>query len=178
MAVLGSGWVPLDWWHLWDSKRLILSPRSRIWVQFRSISMIFELFRKVATTLLPGIYRVFGPVVPKSFFLVLWPKPKRCATNSCADSWRYHLGKCLLWPFHAHLRFPFFWHFWKPLPFACVNPGRVVFTKFGHQPYVIWVGSLTVSLLSQMKCRYFIWLEGLSSWLSKTHKLSLIPPTT
>ena len=95
MAVLGVGGVPLDWWHLGDSKRLILSPRSRIWVHFRPISMIFELFRKVAMILWPGIYRVFGLELSETNFRVFWSEPKRCATKSYADSWWYHLEK---WP--------------------------------------------------------------------------------
>ena len=97
--------------------------------------MTFELFRKVATTLWPGIYRVFGLDLSENNSRVFWSEPKRWATKSYADSWWYHLEKCLLWPFRIHLRFSIFGHFWKPLPFACLNPGRVVFTKFGHQPY-------------------------------------------
>ena len=42
----GSGGVPLDSQHIGDSKSLILRPIRRIWVQFRSIFMIFRLFQK------------------------------------------------------------------------------------------------------------------------------------
>ena len=58
-----------------------------------------------------GVYRLFVPIVPKLAFRVFWSEPKRCATNSYADSWWYHLEKCLLRPFRAHLRFWLLCHF-------------------------------------------------------------------
>ena len=73
--------------------------------------MICELSRKVATTLWPGIYRVFGLELSENNFRVFWSEPKRCATKSYADSWWYHLDKCLIQPFRVHLRFSMFGHF-------------------------------------------------------------------
>ena len=77
-------------------------------------------------------------VLPDLHFRGFRSEPKRCPTKSYADSWWYHLGKCLIWPFRAHLRFPIFGRFWNPLLFACFHFGSLVFTKFGHQPYVQW----------------------------------------
>ena len=56
----------------------------------------FELFRKVATTLWPSIYRVFGLDLSENNSRVFCSEPKRWATKKYADSWWYHLEKCLL----------------------------------------------------------------------------------
>ena len=97
--------------------------------------MISVISRKVVVASWHGVDRVFGLGIQKSDFQGFGSEPKRCATKSYADSWWYHLEKCLLLHFHARLRFSFFDHFWRPLPFACFNSGSLVFTKFGHQPY-------------------------------------------
>ena len=68
-------------------------------------SSIFQISGSIVTASRHGIYRVFGPIVPKSAFRVFLSGSKRCATKSYADSWRYHLQKCLLWPFRGPLRF-------------------------------------------------------------------------
>ena len=99
----------------------ILSPKSRIWFQFRSIFMILDFFRKVVMASWPGIYRGFGPADPKSAFRGFRSGPKRCTTNSYTESWRYHDEKCLLWPVHAHLRFYFLDICWSLLPFASLG---------------------------------------------------------
>ena len=65
----------------------------------------FELFRKVVEASWPSICRVFGPVDLKTYFGGFRSVPKSCATKSYADSWRYHLDKCLIRPFHVHLFF-------------------------------------------------------------------------
>ena len=81
------------------------------------------------------VFIVFSArVLHNSHFPGFRSGPKRTATKSYADSWWYHLGECLLWLFQAHLRFWFFGHFCRPLPFAYRNSGSLVFTKFGHQP--------------------------------------------
>ena len=45
-----------------------------------------------------------------------------------------HLEKCLFQPFRVHFRFSIFGHFCRPISFACLESGSVVFTKLGHQP--------------------------------------------
>ena len=84
---------------------------------------------------LPGtVFIVFSArVASNSQFRGFGAESKRCAAKSYADSWWYHFGKCLIRPFRVHLRFSFFGHFWKPLPFGYLNSGSLVSTKFGHQ---------------------------------------------
>ena len=94
------------------------------------------------------VFTVFSArVLHNSHFPGFRSGPKRTATKSYADSWWYHLGKCLLWLFQAHLSFWFFGNFCRPLPFAYLNSGSLVFTKFGHQPFqysktLSWIGIL------------------------------------
>ena len=84
------------------------------------------------------VFIVFSArVLPNMHFRGFGSRPKRCAAKRYADSWWYHLEKCPIWLFHTHLRFSISGHFWKPLPFVYLNSGSVVFTKFGHQPYVL-----------------------------------------
>ena len=81
------------------------------------------------------VFIVFSArVLHNSHFPGFRSGPKRTATKSYADSWWYHLEKCLIRPFRVHLRFSFSGHFWEHLPLVCFNSGSLVFTKFGHQP--------------------------------------------
>ena len=94
----------------------------------------FRLFQKSCHGFLTLYLPCFGPGAPDSHFRSFRSEPKRCATKSYADSWWYHLEKCLSCPFRVHLRFPIFGNFGGSLPFDCSNSGSLVFTKFGHQP--------------------------------------------
>ena len=125
--------------------------------------MIFSTSTKVVMAFWPGIYCVFGPAVPKSAFWVFRSGPKRCAAKSYADSWWYHLGKCLLCPFRAHLRFSFSGHFWRSGLFSDIWPPEKVYTNCFRQPYddcdnrprlgaCVWC-----SLVFFLSCQYFTW---------------------
>ena len=65
----------------------------------------FRLFQQSWHGFLAGYSSCFGPTVPRLAFLVLWLGAKRCATESYADSWWYHLEKRRLCPFLVHVRF-------------------------------------------------------------------------
>ena len=92
----------------WFSARKVDSGSSSDW-----FSWILRFPEKLSW--LPDmVFVVFSArVLPNSHCRELWSEPKRCATKSYAHSWWYHLEKCLLWPFRAHLRFWNFGHFLK-----------------------------------------------------------------
>ena len=130
----GSRWLrsTLEIQNPWFSARF---------VEYGSSSERFSWnlwFSEKLTWLPDAVFVVFSArVLPKVRFRCFRSESKRCSTKSYADSWWYHLEKCLIRPFRVHLRFSIFGHFWKPLPFAGLNSVSLVFTKFGHQPYVL-----------------------------------------
>ena len=130
--------------------------------------MIFNFFRKVVMASWPRIYRVFSPTVPKSAIRVFRPEQKRCTTNSCADSWWYHLEKCLLCPFRGHLRFWFFGIFWNPFPFFGLGSSEKVYTNCFRQPYCVCVSkSMWMFVLVEPSCRVCyvaVWFPQLCTW--------------
>ena len=126
----GSHWIgsTLEIQMAWFSARFVEYGSSFDW--FSWILWFSEKLGRLPDT----VFIVFSArVLHNSHFPGFRSGPKRTATKSYADSWWYHLGECLLWLFQAHLRFWFFGHFCRPLPFAYLNSGSLVFTKFGHQ---------------------------------------------
>ena len=112
----GSHWIGsiLEIQMAWFSARFVEYGSS-----FECFSWILRFSEKLRR--LPDtVFIVFSArVLHNSPFLGFRSGPKRTATKSYADSWWYHLEKCLLWPFRAHLRFSIFGHFWRSVPFAC-----------------------------------------------------------
>ena len=76
----------------------------------------FVTFQKSGDDSLARHLPCFRPGALESNFRVFWSEPKRFATKSYADSWWYHLEKCLIRSFRVHLRFSIFGHFWRSLP--------------------------------------------------------------
>ena len=70
MVVLGVGRGSIGFVAPWRFKPLDSQPEKSNMVQFRLVFMIFELFRKVTTTLWPGIYRVVGLELSENNFRV------------------------------------------------------------------------------------------------------------
>ena len=106
----GSRWLhgTLEIQNAWFSARFVEYGSSS-----DRFSWILWLLEKLPR--LPDmVFTVFSArVLANSHFQGFRSEPKRCATESYADSWWYHLGKCIRWPFHAHSRFPFFSYFWR-----------------------------------------------------------------
>ena len=127
----GSHWIgsTFEIQNAWFSARFVEYGSSFDW--FSWILWFSEKLGRLPDT----VFIVFsGRVLHNSHFPGFRSGPKRTATKKYADSWWYHLGECLLWLFQARLRFWFLCHFCRPLPFAYLNSGSLVFTKFGHQP--------------------------------------------
>ena len=86
MAVLGVGMCPIGLVAPSGLKTLDSQPEKSNMGPASTNFHDFELFRKVATTLWPGIYRVFCLELSEINFRVFWSEPKRCATKSYAVS--------------------------------------------------------------------------------------------
>ena len=78
-----------------------------VWIDVHDLCV----FQKKRMAFWFGIYRVSAQMFPNSHIRGLGSKSKIIATKSYADSWWYHLEKCLIRPFRVHLRFPIFGHF-------------------------------------------------------------------
>ena len=77
MAVLGVGMCPIGLVALLGFKTLDSQPEKSNMGPDSIDFHDFELFRKMATTFWPGIYRVFGLELSENKFRVFWSEPKR-----------------------------------------------------------------------------------------------------
>ena len=84
----------------------------------------FRLLQKRCHDFLARYYHDFGPNVPKLYFRSFRSEPNKNVTKSYADSWWYHLEKCLLCQFRTQLRCGFSCHVRSPIPLVMPRPFR------------------------------------------------------